>query len=358
MNALPRNAQQRQSGLSLVELMVALVIALILTIGVINIFLGTSQTYRLNEQYSRVQENARFVVDTLTRDIRQAGNLGCSQDFRLEDPPRNDEISNGFLRVTLNNPQDWDWDMSRPVEGFFGTGGGFSPALPAGFPAAFNDSDVLIVRGAEGGAMPVVTHPGGTPPGSANIQITVDNGLSQNDIVMVGDCNAGAVFQITSANPNTSGTLAHNTGTTSLPPGNWTTALGRDFESEGEVMLFRSRAFFVAQGASGQPALFQRVNGRAAEELVEGVERMRVRFGVDDNGNRTVDRYLNAQQVEAASGWDDVVTVRVSLLLVSADDNVLDQQQTITFDGAAVDPDDRRLRQVVTTTIGLRNRLP
>ncbi|MCC5858551.1 MAG: PilW family protein [Ectothiorhodospiraceae bacterium] len=357
MSARFQTGRRHQQGLSLVELMVALVIALILTVAVINIFLGTSRTYRLNEQYSRVQENARFAVDAISRSVREAGSTGCGGDFRVEDPPRNDAISDGFLRVTLNDPTDWDWDMSRPIQGFRGTGSGFSPSLPAGFPAASDDSDVLIVRGTEGGGMPVETHPGGTPPGSANIQIAPGNGLRRNDIVIVGDCNAAAVFQITSNNPNTSGTLAHNTGTVTAGPGNWTTALGRDFESEGEIMRFSSRAYYIAPGASGRPALWERYNGEAWE-LVEGVERMRLLFGVDDTGNRRVDRYLNAQQVEAADAWGEVVSARVSLLLVSADDNVLDEQQSIVFDGADVDPDDRRLRQVATTTIGLRNRLP
>ncbi|WP_027707094.1 PilW family protein [Zooshikella ganghwensis] len=63
----------KQKGLSLIELMIALVLGLLLVAGVIQIFLGTSQTYRLTGDIARVQENARFALDILARDIRMAG---------------------------------------------------------------------------------------------------------------------------------------------------------------------------------------------------------------------------------------------------------------------------------------------
>lgn len=63
----------KQKGLSLIELMIALVLGLFLVAGVIQIFLGTSQTYRLTGDIARVQENARFALDILARDIRMAG---------------------------------------------------------------------------------------------------------------------------------------------------------------------------------------------------------------------------------------------------------------------------------------------
>lgn len=61
---------QRQRGLSLVELMVALVISLFLTAGVIQLFIGSKQTYNLHDASSRIQENGRFAIQTMARDIR------------------------------------------------------------------------------------------------------------------------------------------------------------------------------------------------------------------------------------------------------------------------------------------------
>ncbi len=64
---------QHQRGLSLVELMVALVISLFLTAGVIQLFIGSKQTYRLYDALSRIQENGRFALQAMARDIRMAG---------------------------------------------------------------------------------------------------------------------------------------------------------------------------------------------------------------------------------------------------------------------------------------------
>jgi len=50
----------RQQGLTLVELMIAMVIGLILIAGVIQIFLSSQQAYRTQESMSRIQESGRF----------------------------------------------------------------------------------------------------------------------------------------------------------------------------------------------------------------------------------------------------------------------------------------------------------
>ena len=124
-------------------------------------------------------------------------------------------------------------------------------------------------------------------------------------------------------------------------------------------MRLQTRSYFVANGFGGGPALFRRVNQGAIEELVEGVARMVVTYGVDTNANREVDVYQTGAQVQAGNNWGSVVSVRISLLLQS-DDNVTEAAQFVNFNGAAVPaaPGDRRMRQVFTTTVALRNRLP
>ena len=57
------------------------------------------------------------------------------------------------------------------------------------------------------------------------------------------------------------------------------------------------------------------------------------------------------------SDWDDVVAVRIMLLMRSLDDFVTEDPQTYTFDGVQTTPNDRRIRQSFTTTIALRNRI-
>ncbi len=62
-----------QRGLTLVEILVALMISAFLIAGVIQLFIGSKQTYRGHDALSRIQENGRFALDSMARDIRMAG---------------------------------------------------------------------------------------------------------------------------------------------------------------------------------------------------------------------------------------------------------------------------------------------
>lgn len=65
--------RRAQRGLSLVELMVAMAIGLVITVVIANLFLGTKQSYRLQDDASRIQENARYSAQVLGRTLRLAG---------------------------------------------------------------------------------------------------------------------------------------------------------------------------------------------------------------------------------------------------------------------------------------------
>ncbi|HMR72841.1 MAG TPA: PilW family protein, partial [Candidatus Saccharibacteria bacterium] len=51
----------------------------------------------------------------------------------------------------------------------------------------------------------------------------------------------------------------------------------------------------------------------------------------------------------------NVFSVRISLVLRTADDNLVEAPQPYTINGVTTTPTDRRLRRVFTTTIALRN---
>lgn len=62
-----------QSGVTLVELMVALVMALFLVGGILAMHMSGRASFLDNSQISRIQENVRFTSDYMIRDIRTAG---------------------------------------------------------------------------------------------------------------------------------------------------------------------------------------------------------------------------------------------------------------------------------------------
>ncbi len=61
------------SGFALIELLIAMVLGLLLMTGAIQVMLSSKQTFRANEDISRIQENGRFALDVLIRDVRMAG---------------------------------------------------------------------------------------------------------------------------------------------------------------------------------------------------------------------------------------------------------------------------------------------
>jgi len=67
----------KQSGISLIEIMIALLIGLFLLGGILQMFSASQQTYRMQSNLARLQENGRFALDFLARDIRMAGYWGC-----------------------------------------------------------------------------------------------------------------------------------------------------------------------------------------------------------------------------------------------------------------------------------------
>jgi type IV pilus assembly protein PilW len=180
------------------------------------------------------------------------------------------------------------------------------------------------------------------------------NGLQQSDIVLVTDCTAAAILQISNADPSTSGTIAHNTGA-ATSPGNATKDLGKVFGSDAELMKLTTVTYFIAASSlvPGSNSLWRRKDGGAPEELAQGVDNMQILYGEDIDSDHAANRYVPAN---AVTDMNHVVSLKVSLLTVSMQDNVTSTPQPYTFNGATVTPTDHRLRRVYTSVVSLRNR--
>ena len=342
------HAAARQRGLTLVELMISLTLGLLITLAIGYLYTNSRQTYRMNDNVARMQENGRYAMEMIGRDIRMAGYWGCA-GMTISSPVN-----------TLNNATDYAYKFGTPVEGHEATGTStWAPAKDAGITGVVSGTDILTVRGVFDSGVTVTSHPGGSPPGSADLKVSAGSGLVEGDIVLVSDCSNAAVFQITNINTSSGkDNVVHNTGTGI--PGNATKALGKEYEG-GEIMRIATFTYYIGLNAAGRPALYRLSRG-TAEELVENVENMQVTYGVDTDGDRTVDEFRTANNV---ANWNTVRSVRVRLLLVSPDDNLVSPPQTYRYqdtdgDGIpeAVTATDNRLRYVFTGTVGIRNLLP
>jgi type IV pilus assembly protein PilW len=371
MKTLANNATgyKPQSGVTLVELMVSLVLGLVLTAGIIKVFLGNRVTYEFNQNLSRIQENARFALDHMAFNARMAGYQGCISDV---------EVYNN-----LNGPNNFRDDIRNGIQGFDADGtsegdayvalatnpapsadvNGWSPVLPPELNnKAIPGSDVLVVRSVSGSGMSLVS------PFTNAAQMFVGPGhdFVEGEILVVSDCQKASVFQVTNIN-NTPGHNIVHSNDNSYTPGNalpnWPSE--QDYGLGAEVARLQAHAFYIGN-ENGVPSLFQlrlqldTATGTAGfqpEELVEGIESMQVRYGVDADNTETIDSWVSA---DAVADWSDVLSVEITLLARAMDEYGTDTDTVVyTLGGMTFDPvNDRRLRQVFSTTVGVRNRLP
>ena len=62
-----------QTGMTLIELMLALVISSVLMFGVATVYVSSKRGYNIQDNLARQQENSRFSLQLLTQDLRMAG---------------------------------------------------------------------------------------------------------------------------------------------------------------------------------------------------------------------------------------------------------------------------------------------
>lgn len=381
MTMIPATASHRsQSGLSIIELLIAMVLGLSLAAGVVQIYVGTSTTERDQDARLRIQENGRFALNFLGNEIRMAGYLGCQGSVQgstvnntLDSPPASLQPGTGI--------QGWEAAGTAPGEtnnsaanvatvastgAEWSTGGaGFNIPTVQAVP----NSDIVRLWGGWGNSGTVTNvNNGGADP---IIQAEAAVGIQANDFLIISDCEQVDFVQACAVTPTGgAATTVDITLSTACTPGNVGTAFVTSV-APAEVIRLEGSMYYVGKrdnDANNPPSLFRSVladDGTAgpAEELIEGVESMQLLYGVntDQDIRATVDTYLTADNV---NNWNEVIAVRISLLLQSAEDGTVPSPQPYVFDGVTYDgtagngdlPADERVRRVFTTTISLRNR--
>ncbi len=331
MSPAASRSRALQRGISLVELMIALVVGLLLIAGVLQVFVSVQQSYRVQDAVARLQERGRIGLELIGRELRRTDYWGCLD-------------SNGRLVNNLNRSSSaYSADLHDFAQGFVAT------------------SSSLTARRVQPQAISV--EPPYMPVDAAALHVTAGNGLAQGDIVLVSDCDRGAVFQVMNASPSRSGTLTHQVATAPTEgPGNSSKPLPKSFGRDQPAYVYRaiSRGF---QLDTSEPLGERSLRDEQGMPLIEGVEQMALWLGEDTDGDGSVDRYLPPDQI---GDMERVVSVQVELLLYS-EDALLPEPAAYRFDGVLYDgrsepgsgplPGDRRLRRSYRATFALRNRL-
>jgi len=268
--------------------MVSVAIGLVILAALVALFLGTSRSNREMATSSSVIENGRFAIQLLESDLVHAGFWGTHvpqfDDQTWSDPPL--DVPGAIPDPCLAyNPTNWnagyvDSLIGAPIASYEAN----DPLLPCtGVIAdAVAGSDVLVVRHAE---MCV--------PGVGGCEVDTNGKL----YIQSSLCDGETPSTIFGPYGTTAFTLTQRDCAPAAP------APKRKFVSH----IYYIRDYAVTAG-DGIPTLvrseFDLVGGTLAHQpavaLIEGVDAMRVEFGVDDV-SQTGDPVDNA----AAIDWDD-----------------------------------------------------
>lgn len=373
---MPPN-HHRMAGLSLIELMVALLISTILTLGLVEVFAASRAAYQMSEGLARVQENGRFAMDYLQRDLRMVGHFGCVND-------QSHKLKVGAFSVHTGAAAGAPLDFTRSIQGFEATGtapgqtlnvgaptSGWTPGLPAYLSALGPraGSDIVVLRFLRSSGAPVTNI--ATAGASTTVRVEVDDwrnlteeGVANPTLFGMADCTFVDVFP--GAGNATAGTATANVAIDRYTP-----------HPSGQAALYRAEAiaYYIANGASGRPALWRaRWNSAGAvqsEELVEGIESLQLLYGQDQSADVSsptgfVGNQVTAATIGSAAGaageeaWRRVGLVQVGVVASSvtpaaAQEAVADGPFALGLEVNA--PNDGRYRTTYESTVALRNRL-
>lgn len=390
---------ERARGVTLVELMVAITVALILVAAVIQLFVGNKQAYRLQEGSAGVNENSRFARQQLEYALRMSGHWGGATPQDTQPAPVGGVDSLGCPGAPVYRVGA---GTMVGIEGFDATtaaGQGTSSALPpldcglveAGYKAG---TDVLLMRyaGAERLCLPGRAQPSGVDDATeaaciAGLEIDGEAapllvrsriGGGKSEIFRASDVDTLYGVSASSANPAL--LIAPQAGGEQ-------SGANPDLTSNH---AFHYEVFFVTEcgtrlgdtpvdcstAPNPTPTLARlRLIGDSltAEDLVEGVEALELTYGIDDNGDYAPDRFLGASAIRTEDTlgddagsvttglWNRVTAVRVGMLIRNPQrDMALAKvaQSTYRLPGREItvsEPDRQFPRKAVLFTVQARN---
>ncbi|KJJ96952.1 hypothetical protein UB43_24115 [Pseudomonas sp. 21] len=308
----------RQRGLSLVELLVAMVLGLLLLAGVIEVVLGSKRSYQSGIALAELQETGRFALEAIAQDLRNAGFMGA--------------CPGGLVNAVGSEVAQYTLEKSG-IEGF-----GSGMAAPAWVPnGRLANTDAVLLR-------------------YASNPVLETKSIAGNRLVLAAGGGVADAFYLLS--DQQSCLLLRNAGSAAGLLAD--RSLEHFLASATRVYRYRYAIYWVRRNDDGTTGLFVTDNSQTSfkpntEELVNGVAGMSLRYGVAGAGSETVAAYRAAREM-TASDWRRVRTVRVSLLLQSQTREVDEAPASLKFDGRTLAPNaERRLRLVMSSTIALRN---
>lgn len=377
-------SQRNQLGLSLVELLIALVLSLAVLSALSAVYIAAKQAFKFQENTGRMQEDAAFALELLSREIRMTGHAGCAgiKQTTVVGPPSVTTYTPGFISNSTTGDEQGTNPMATVVaspgaditaqpytannviRGFdtgpntmFATGSspiwGTSSASLFFAGANSKSASLVVPMAAATSDLQLSTNTFGWSGDTRDLIISdcVDSTLFRGVITTTG---SGATARLNIEHPNSVNSLATFKGS-------------RVYGTDAVVMSPYWNFVFVAKRTANSPTpslyrVFHDGEDRKnAEEIISNVEAMSIHYGEATAANPMV--VANWRTTSAAvTDWSRIVAVRVGLMMVGVDsnDSLEITASAITFLGQAYTVptgQSSRSRREFSTTIVLRNRV-
>jgi type IV pilus assembly protein PilW len=345
----------RQRGMTMVELLVAMVIALGVTLAVTSLLIAGENHKRTTTSTNDADQTGAFSFNALDKMLRGAGS-GFAETAYLSD--------RGVMGCRLNAAAILPraGAFPAPFAGFLGGAPNnlrMAPVLIGQAQSADGISDVIMVMSgsdAAGGVPRQIT----TPGGSNTLILNNTIGFSASDLVVVSqngtaDClleevinplplggntlNLGSTYYTTNAATTNITTLSGSTST-------WVTPLGNAAINNLQFLLFgvdTTHTLYSYDLLQNQNLVQSPGTADAPTAIADGVYQMQAIYGIDTNGNGTQDAWagpgdlnydINTVMTTPAT-MESIVSVRIALVVRGEyyDKNVVSPPTLTLFNG-------------------------
>lgn len=314
----------QQRGLSIVELMVALVLGLLITSGIIAFYLQSKRNFSQDDLISRMQENARMAMDVLARDLEMTGFWGkVVDDVSIQKDASLGTDPTWTITTDCGSTAGWAYDPTSPIN------------YLADANAVTVNTDFPCIATADlfsstGNYILAIKHVSGAPAAT----------VASGGVYLHSNGIAGTLYR----EPAT-GTL-----TSGMDWKDWQYQanvyyIGKDASRNDLPVLYR--AYLKTSGAT--PTMETEAGG-----IAEGIESFRVQFGLDTDNDGVANQYLTSP---TTAQQKSLVSARIYLLVRSSNpDPSYTNTKSYNLGGSTVSAfNDHYYRRVYTTTVVIRN---
>jgi type IV pilus assembly protein PilW len=318
----------RCKGLTLVELMIALLLSMLLMAGTVSIFMASKETLLLEDDLSRIQENFRYIADRLTKDLSLVGYTGCSL-------PYDDNSS------TVSNRLSGTSGVRNVIEGNDGTSSPDKLTLTYAMPGT--GTTVLTGKGSDVTA-PLYISTATRLYSALKANLAEDEAGQVPISLLVGNCDGGDIFTVTGIAEHNAedgdspdvgeAALEHKKDVTvgglSNAEDGFNVTYGDETLSEAKIFYTEDVIYEICTDASGNEGLCVTRGSGTREMLMTDVTDFQVKYGLDSSATEdgNADRYVDWSD---SISNPDITAIKVTLAMALSQVGGQDVTKTYSF---------------------------